>query len=75
MATEAKNCKLEKTNLQFRWEVYNVFNHANLYVNPSSLDVEGGGNVTSCFACGATLTGVPFATDRRNIQLALKLIF
>ena len=65
----------ERYTFQLRSEFYNVFNHANLYVNPSSLDVEGGGNVTSCFACGATLTGVPFATDRRNIQLALKLIF
>jgi hypothetical protein len=27
-ASLSKNCKLEKTNLQFRWEVYNVFNHA-----------------------------------------------
>jgi len=65
----------ERYTLQLRSEFYNVFNHANLYVNPSSLDVEGGGNVTSCRACGATLTGIPFATDRRNIQLALKFIF
>jgi len=65
----------ERYTLQLRSEFYNLFNHANLYVNPSSLDVEGGGNVTACRACGVTLTGVPFATDRRNIQLALKFIF
>jgi outer membrane receptor protein involved in Fe transport len=65
----------ERYTLQLRSEFYNVFNHAKLYVNPSSLDVEGGGNVNACFACGATLTGIPFATDRRNIQLALKFIF
>jgi outer membrane receptor protein involved in Fe transport len=65
----------ERYTLQLRSEFYNLFNHANLYVNPSSLDVEGGGNVTACFACGVTLTGIPFATDRRNVQLALKFIF
>ncbi|HEU5237934.1 MAG TPA: hypothetical protein VFU37_12430, partial [Pyrinomonadaceae bacterium] len=65
----------ERYKLQLRGEFYNIFNHANLYVNPASLDIEGGGNVTACRACGATLTGVPFATDRRNVQLALKFIF
>jgi outer membrane receptor protein involved in Fe transport len=65
----------ERYTLQLRSEFYNLFNHANLYVNPSSLDVEGGGNVTACRACGASLTGTPFATDRRNVQLALKFIF
>jgi hypothetical protein len=71
-----KNVKLtEQYSLQLRSEFYNIFNHANLYVNPASLDVEGGGNVTACRACGAALSGTPFPTDRRNMQLALKLIF
>jgi hypothetical protein len=71
-----KNVKLsERYSLQFRSEFYNIFNHANLYVNPASLDIEGGGNVTACRACGGSLSGIPFATDRRNTQLALKLIF
>jgi hypothetical protein len=65
----------ERYKLQLRGEFYNLLNHANLYVNPASLDIEGGGNVTACRACGVTLTGVPFATDRRNVQLALKFIF
>ena len=61
--------------LQLRSEFYNLFNHANLYVNPSSLDIEGGGNVTACRACGAAISGSPFPTDRRNVQMAVKLIF
>ena len=71
----------ERYTIQLRGEFYNIFNHANLYVNPASLDIEGGDvntpgtTVTACRACGATLTGAPFATDRRNVQLALKFIF
>ena len=71
-----KTIKLhEKYSLQLRSEFYNLFNHANLYVNPSSLDIEGGGNVTACRACGAAISGSPFPTDRRNVQMAVKLIF
>lgn len=65
----------EKVKLQLRGEVYNVFNHANQYIIPDSLDVEGGGSVTSCRACGSAITGTSFPTDRRNVQFAAKIIF
>ena len=65
-----KNIKLrENVRLQLRGEFYNIFNHANLFVIPDSLDVEGGGNVTSCKAC------LGLASDRRNLQFAAKIIF
>ena len=50
-------------------EVFNLFNHANLYVVGNSADVGQGNSVTSCFGC----TGSTY--DRRNLQLAAKIIF
>jgi carboxypeptidase family protein/TonB-dependent receptor-like protein len=52
----------EGTTLQFRGEMYNLFNHANLFVNGTSADVSNG------FVEG-------FRQGRRNVQLALKFIF
>ncbi len=70
-----KNFPLTKEGiqLQFRAEFYNLFNHSNLYLNGSSLDVS-----SQSFA---TMTGtqVPGVTasyrDNRQIVLALKLLF
>lgn len=66
----------ERFRLQLRGEAYNLMNHANMYVVGTSADVsnvtpnDGGTfSVTSCKGC-AQLTN-----DRRNLQLALKLIF
>ncbi|HKE05930.1 MAG TPA: hypothetical protein VKE91_17905, partial [Blastocatellia bacterium] len=57
----------ERYQLQFRGEMYNAFNHANLFINPSQTDI-------SAFDEGAAY--VPARRDgRRNVQLALKLIF
>jgi outer membrane receptor protein involved in Fe transport len=66
----------ERLHLQLRGEAYNLFNHANMYVVGTSADV---GNVTStdggqfsvlsCKGCNQT------TADRRNLQLAVKLIF
>ncbi len=65
-----KNFSLtENVKMQIRGELYNVFNHANLYIIPDSIDVEGGGNVTACKAC------LGLNSDRRNVQMAVKLIF
>jgi outer membrane receptor protein involved in Fe transport len=75
----AKNFKLtERFNLQFRGEFYNLFNHHNNYVLGSNLDIEPGTTQqiqaergtpsAACVYCGAY-------DERRNIQLALKLIF
>ena len=53
----------EGSTLQFRAEVYNLFNHANLFLNGSSADLS-----SSTFVEG-------FRVGRRNVQLALKYIF
>jgi hypothetical protein len=53
----------ERLSLQLRAEAFNLFNHANLFVDYGSPDVSGGGNVL-----GNRL-------GRRNVQLAAKIIF
>jgi hypothetical protein len=57
----------------------NVFNHANLFIVPGSLDVSGftdaAGNPTPSFIPaqrGVFTSGNP---ERRNVQLAVKFIF
>jgi hypothetical protein len=55
----------ERYKLQFRWETFNTLNHPN-FNNPNSTFVPGSanfGNITST------------ATDMRQMQLALKLLF
>jgi len=65
-----KNVKLsERYSIQFRGEVFNAFNHANLYLLAGTTDVAGGGvGVTK----GITPNG---NLERRNVQLAVKFIF
>jgi hypothetical protein len=54
----------ERFKLQFRSEFYNIFNHANLFLNAGNVDVSSGaGNI------GAFKDGL------RNIQLALRVSF
>ena len=72
----------EGTRLQFRAELYNIFNHSNLYVNAglnagltniSSTDVSTASFTTSN---GDFVPGVTASfRDNRQIVLALKLIF
>lgn len=52
----------EGTRLQFRAEAFNVFNHANMFVNGAAAEVNEG------FIRG-------FKVGRRNIQLAAKFLF
>src|SRR5215469_9587825 len=62
-----------ETQLQFRAEFYNVFNHPNLYLNGASTDVS-----TNSFtdSRGAFLPGVTASfRDNREIVLALKVLF
>ena len=61
----------ERFRLQFRAELYNAFNHANLYVQGSDADVGSGYGFVPAKR-GITAGGT---SDRRNIQLAVKLIF
>jgi hypothetical protein len=59
-----KNTRItERVNLQFRWEMYNTFNHANFSGFQNTL--------TSAFFGTYTTT----ATDQRKMQGSLKLIF
>ncbi|MBI3661986.1 MAG: carboxypeptidase regulatory-like domain-containing protein [Acidobacteria bacterium] len=53
----------ERYSIQFRGELYNMFNHANAYVLGSETDVSGQSVVRSQ------------KDGRRNIQLAVKFIF
>jgi hypothetical protein len=65
-----KDTKLtERFTLQLRAEAFNLFNHANLYVQGTSADMGAGNTVTSCYGC----TGSTY--DRRNMQLAAKIVF
>jgi hypothetical protein len=59
----------ERFTLQIRAEFFNVFNHANLYIIGTSADLGVGNTVDACFGC----TGSSY--DRRQVQLAVKMIF
>jgi len=59
----------ERWSLQLRAEAFNLFNHANLYVVGTSANVGSSNSVSACYGC----TGSTY--DRRNMQLAAKLIF
>ena len=59
-----KNTKVnEKTSVQLRWEIYNIFNHANF------------GVLNNTFTSSQFGTYSTTATDQRKMQVALKVIF
>ncbi|HEX5706690.1 MAG TPA: TonB-dependent receptor [Pyrinomonadaceae bacterium] len=64
----------ERYNLQLRGEFFNVFNHANLFVDGAAVELN---NCAVADASGnCTTFGVPgFKTGSRNVQLAVKFIF
>jgi outer membrane receptor protein involved in Fe transport len=66
-----KSFKLPKegTSIQFRAEFYNVFNHSNLYADVTSTDISSSTTVPALKGASGT------ASERRNIQFALKFIF
>jgi hypothetical protein len=53
----------ETKSLEFRWENFNAFNHTNLGLPESTVDVSGAGQITSA------------ATDMRQMQLGLHFRF
>ncbi|HVF48495.1 MAG TPA: TonB-dependent receptor [Pyrinomonadaceae bacterium] len=60
----------EKYSLQLRLEAFNVFNHANLFVNGNNLDAGTTGVITA--QRGVFPSG---NLERRNVQLAAKFVF
>ena len=73
----AKNFKLtERFNLQLRGEMYNTFNHSNLYVYGYNLDVSSGLPAVQVDKGGVNPNGPgSYSDERRNVQFALKLTF
>ena len=73
----AKNFKLtERFQMQFRGELYNAFNHSNLYVQPFNLDTSGGLPAVQVDKGGTNPYGPGTQYDeRRNVQFGLKLTF
>jgi hypothetical protein len=61
----------EKVKLQLRLEAYNAFNHANLYVDGSTLNANSNDYVRA-FRGGSPVLGF---FDHRNIQVAARLDF
>jgi hypothetical protein len=59
----------ERLRFQLRAEAYNLFNHANLYVEGIDADTAATSFIPACYGCSGS------ETDRRNLQLAAKLIF
>ncbi len=69
----------EKYSMQLRLEAFNVFNHANLFIVPGSLDVSGftdaAGNPIPSFIPANRGVFTSGNLERRNVQLAVKFIF
>jgi carboxypeptidase family protein len=62
----------EGTNLQFRSEFFNFFNHSNLFVNPGTNQFTG---TAASVVTGNRGLPPGGGKERRNIQLALRLTF
>ncbi len=69
----------ENYSMQLRLEVFDVFNHANLFMVPGSLDISGftdaAGNPTASFIPAQRGVFTSGNLERRNVQLAAKFIF
>src|SRR5262249_24932852 len=62
----------EGKSLQFRGEMYNLFNHANMFYDGTQLDVSTP-QLSPPSGSGFFVPG--FRTGHRNVQMALKFIF
>ena len=69
----------ERYSMQLRLEAFNVFNHANLFIVPGSLDISGftdaDGNPTPSFIPAQRGVFTSGNLERRNVQLAVKFLF
>ncbi len=73
-----KNTKLtERTSIQFRAELFNAFNHSNLYFLGADNDISSLIDPTTGVGFVRAQKGVPpiAANEHRDVQLALKFIF
>ncbi|PYT46739.1 MAG: TonB-dependent receptor [Acidobacteria bacterium] len=75
-----KNTKItERFSLQIRGELFNAFNHSNLYFIGEDQDVSGLGTDAAGTSLQSTarrgISPTQNTTERRSVQLALKLIF
>jgi hypothetical protein len=75
-----KNTKItERFSLQFRAEFFNVFNHSNLYFIGEDQDVSGLGTDAAGTSLQSTarrgISPTQNTVERRNVQVALKVIF
>ena len=61
----------ERVGIQLRCEVFNLFNHANLFTNFGSSDVSASPAVLATRGFNTS----SLVTERRNVQLAAKIIF
>jgi hypothetical protein len=64
----------ERFSMQLRGETYNLFNHANLYVDGAAADTLTTSFIPACYGCAPT-GSAQSENDRRNLQLAAKIIF
>jgi len=64
----------ERFRLQFRGELYNAFNHANLYVQSGDNNVSSISFVDAARGYNPQLTN-PTVGSFRTVQLALRLMF
>jgi hypothetical protein len=65
----------ESKSLQFRAEMFNAFNHSNLYIVYSNTDLSATNFVTATRGVRGDNNGLSASTENRNVQMALKLLF
>jgi hypothetical protein len=65
----------ERFRLQFRGELYNLFNHANLYTQTSDSDIGSGFTYVDARKGYNPALSVPTSGSFRTVQLALRLTF
>jgi hypothetical protein len=61
--------------VQIRFELYNLFNHANLYVDDSAADISGGPIITAFRGDKGEGDGVPQGDGQIRMQFGVKFEF
>jgi hypothetical protein len=66
------NTPIDNMKIEFRAELYNIFNHTNLYLPASSLGSASGSAVALAPTTGGTVTGT---FEPRIVQFGLKVVY